>query len=1267
MSNTAAANNPPVSAWLRFFRRCRSVLWTAIFILIVGLAVIVGLGRALTPYAPHLRGWVENQVSQQLGQPVAIGELSADWQGLSPALDLHRLQLTQGDETVQLDHVRLRLNPLNWLLPRRDDWNLEFSGSELSLVRDAEGRWRVLGLPGGSGERDYNSLLDLGDVTIQECRLNIIGGGVARALEVERVILRQLRDGLVLEGLFHLADAAPVNVQMQLDRAGLHAYLEGNAQPVADWFALFETAWPDDLADELPAARADIALWVDLQNSTGDPKAAPRSGQITATLQLQPDVVGEAQASLLDERFSTTLWFDWQGEEWLLTMGEPAAADADPEAAVPWVQVRQDERLIINGANLQLSWLSRLSRWWQSRPAVLDTLDLSGRVRRFALMLDEQGEMHELQADLEQLDYRSGATTVRQREARLEYHAGRGALSTADGMLELPSVFDTPLPVNQLQLAFEYAPGATSWQVRVPQLRLDSGAFELTAAARYVGGDQSWLELTASIPEYPVATALTWLPVGAMSERSGEWLRRGLKQGSLDNIQAVFQGDPADWPFAQGQGTFAATARLNDVALEFNPQWPQVRQLNGRLRFAPKSLWIEEAGLRYAGSAVQRVTASIDDLDAAVLELDLGSEEDAARHLQMLGRLPIPAGAWVDDTQLTLTGPSQIDSRLVVDLRKRRDNTEIEGRVTFKGASADYKDRLQLNELSGSFTFGNDGLRPATLAAQWQQQPAQLQLTGRPFTAALSGYFDIAEVLATAGVDERWQDYLDGRSWWHWLLRPAEGNTRLSAVSDLVGVNVDLPPPLAKFPWTPGELSVEIPFADQTTVQLNYGRQVDAMVALNDAGSVHGIDLRLWHGRQRPPATPPVPGAAVISGSSAALDVMGWADVIETIAADADDDESLITWQGAADFHQLYVLGRWFEDINLSFGRSGEHWGIEFDGPGLLGRVRLPAGDQASDTLLAEFKHIHLPRPLAGSTASSLTDPQQMPALHLFVEDMRWHEWQVGEVQVQAFPVENGLRFETISATSPVFNLNGQGRWVRDAEGVHSQVRLRFDAEQLGLLLESLGYGAVVEGGQTLIELAGIWPNGPADFDLARLNGELEVDVVQGRFPDAGPGAGRMLGLISVSALPRRIMLDFRDVFETGLNFDRLKGKFEIADGFAYTDDLEIAATAAKITIQGRTDLVQREYDQIVSIRPGVGSTLPVIGAIAGGPIGATAGLALQGLLQEPLGGLAEVRYQVSGPWDDPQVTDLPVTPAATSSPQAASADNNGGQGAEQP
>jgi uncharacterized protein YhdP len=57
-----------------------------------------------------------------------------------------------------------------------------------------------------------------------------------------------------------------------------------------------------------------------------------------------------------------------------------------------------------------------------------------------------------------------------------------------------------------------------------------------------------------------------------------------------------------------------------------------------------------------------------------------------------------------------------------------------------------------------------------------------------------------------------------------------------------------------------------------------------------------------------------------------------------------------------------------------------------------------------------------------------------------------------------------------------------------------------------------------------------------------------------------------------------------------------------------------------------------------MTVRPGLGNTLPIIGAIAGGPGGAAAGLALQGLLHEQLGEASQVQYTITGSWDEPLI-----------------------------
>jgi uncharacterized protein YhdP len=226
-------------------------------------------------------------------------------------------------------------------------------------------------------------------------------------------------------------------------------------------------------------------------------------------------------------------------------------------------------------------------------------------------------------------------------------------------------------------------------------------------------------------------------------------------------------------------------------------------------------------------------------------------------------------------------------------------------------------------------------------------------------------------------------------------------------------------------------------------------------------------------------------------------------------------------------------------------------------------------------------------------------------------------------------------------------NFQARGDWLAVDGGYRSDFDIVLTAESLGALVSAMNLSTVLEGGQTMVRYDAWWPGPPAAFALAVLNGEMQFSVIDGRILNADPGAGRVLGLISIAALPRRLALDFRDVFESGFGFDQASGTVQLENGTARTNDFVLESTAATLAIVGESDLVNKTFNYEMSMRPGVSQALPVIGAIAAGPGGAAAGLALQGLLRQALGDATEARYQISGPWAEPEVTRIEVPSAS--------------------
>ena len=288
---------------------------------------------------------------------------------------------------------------------------------------------------------------------------------------------------------------------------------------------------------------------------------------------------------------------------------------------------------------------------------------------------------------------------------------------------------------------------------------------------------------------------------------------------------------------------------------------------------------------------------------------------------------------------------------------------------------------------------------------------------------------------------------------------------------------------------------------------------------------------------------------------------------------------------------------------------------LTLDGTAAVGRIEMPPG--ARHGVTAQFERLHLPESTSDAPPTAV-DPAALPPIHFWARDARLGEAELGEIRIETYPQGAGMHLERIEANSPNLELRGRGDWVVAAGVQHTTMDVTFTAESLGRMLDTLGYVGLVEGGQTFARVQGRWAGTPSQFSLARMQGTLELKVGRGRIVQVDPGAGRLFGLLNLSEVPRRLSLDFSDLFQSGLSFDAIEGQFQLRGGSAYTTDLLMRGPSADIVVSGRTGLADRDYDQELLVKPRLGGVLPVVGALAAGPVGVAAGLVAQGVLSDP-------------------------------------------------
>ena len=165
------------------------------------------------------------------------------------------------------------------------------------------------------------------------------------------------------------------------------------------------------------------------------------------------------------------------------------------------------------------------------------------------------------------------------------------------------------------------------------------------------------------------------------------------------------------------------------------------------------------------------------------------------------------------------------------------------------------------------------------------------------------------------------------------------------------------------------------------------------------------------------------------------------------------------------------------------------------------------------------------------------------------------------------------------------------------------------------------------------------WDGSPLTLDYASLGGAFNVNIESGQFLKADPGLAKLLGVLSLQSLPRRLVLDFKDVFTEGFAFDFVRGDVRIERGVARSNNLQMKGVNAAVLMDGKADLLKETQDLRVVLVPEINTgTASLIATAINPAIGLGAFLA-QIFLRRPLMEAATQEFHVDGSWVDPKIT----------------------------
>lgn len=1239
-------------------------------ICLIAVAAIAAL-YLLNSKLPEYRGAIEHRISQAIDAPVHIDALGLRWRWSGPVLRLTGVHIKQRKpRQVELDipaiglqfslldlvsgqrlpqavvirspHFNLRTNTQHWLQgtqPSDFNWNrIANIRSVIDAVAIKDARIDIT-LISPAGRQEFH--LTQVDAAIRD------DGNALRltASATGRPWLDTIELQAAVSG--PLPDFSQARLSLNIDGLSLPTVLRQWASQRTDrtltggiTHLQAQSSWQAGQFDHA-TVRVDTNA---LQAGPNDPALLPAlKAQITATADpKQPHVIHMSLASL--------------------TSASPALVGIDASARLDTGK----PALTIRAGHIAAALFEPFLR---QTFASLQAVDLSGSIKAAEMTWAPD------QALRSAIAFKALNISTKQFSAGpVSGHYYRNGdnnvvrFTGADGNVRLARYIKGALPVNNLGGQLGWQTTSHGLQLRATNLKLTSGASTMTLSGQLILPDQGApiADLTTHIETPDCAVLLAHVPQAKDMpfDRLRDWLPKAIDACNV-TVDGTLSG-PLDQMFAEQGQHLRITIAGSDFALEYKPDWPRLTDANGTIRLVGDTMDIDISKGQMLGVNVGPVTIHVDDVRDPVLFLDgTVSDGSAPKMLSFLAQSPLRDrfGTLVD--VLDITGTAGLDLSLRLPLKDDLGEIKVSGVIHTQGNTVKHEALpAPIQSLRGDIHFSKQGLRAKTLHATLMGVALTTRITpaaAHRINIISQGRVSLPQnkALLNEYLPEQWLAFAHGSARVQAQLqidmRGAISGFRLQ--SDLKGLALTLPQPFGKSADSATAFSigvhdggrVTLAYADTVRVDMHFdGRQLQRAI------------IRL--GGNTATATSPAPtgDGFWLGGHISTLPIFDWGTTLQQLAgadhkANAKQPSALPFLGADLAIDTLRMDNRVLSNVHVNVDRQPTTggWHIAVTGPTARGQATWQATTGAAGSRLrANFARLYIKTkqapPETGnnknanatSADSSLLDinPQNLPTVNITIDDLRIGSTHFGTAHIKAAAIDEGWRLHKASLSGGALTLAADGRWTRHVGLTEAQLGINIEGHGVAQLTRALGFEPAIHANHVAIH--GNLKFAPNDhgLSLAALNGKLSLTLKDGAIKSIEPGAGRLLGLFNLYALPRRLTFDFSDVIGEGLAFDLIAGNFEIISGDAFTNDLIIQTPSATIKIVGRIGLATRDYDQTVTIIPKIGSGLTLAGTLLGGPAIGAAVFALQELLETPFENASSIVYQLQGSWGDPSI-----------------------------
>lgn len=1263
----------------------RWIIYFSLAVLTIVVMTAATIRLVIFPNINDYKNDVAAMITKKIGLRTTVGNIVTGWDGLSPKILIREINIYDSDNQPAL-HLENVNGTFSWLsLPMLSPHlsHISVSNPTLSVKRTKTGAIYIAGIAiAGEGKPDFaNWLLSQASIDINNAAI------------VWHDELRQA-PALSLNAVdFNLHNPAWRKIFGQ-HLFSMHALPStGTQYPIllnGHFFGRDITkidTWHGEVS--LSAKSIDLTAWkawfdypIDLQSGLG-------KADVTLTFADQAinRLTANVQLNQLSAKLNTsTEWLNASALSGVLSWEETKNTTT---LSGQQIKLDTDDGFHIKNGSGFFSQSIKHQQPWLNAALSLDEFDLSylGKIQKIVKLpehiqqpintLNPQGKLSKLSMRFEgnpkrpshfaiESEFTSLSVQPYQKipgfsnlsgEIKTNENKGTLLLSSTNAVLHLKDILRWPIPINTLSGKIYWNNHNEIVNIFASNVAIANDHMAGTINGNYLmnkikGG---YLDLNAQFERGDAQFASFYYPL-SLGEKSLNWLDTAILSGKANDIQLKVKGKLDDFPYVDKQnkpnpslGAFKVTARINDATLQYGKDWPRLEKLGLNMRFEGNSMELTADTGNILDLNIIKAKAIIPALNtngtmAQALRIDAISEGPVAAGIALINNSPIKQVTLGFTDDLKTSGKAKLDMNIEIPLNNIVD-TQYKGEYLINNGAMYANERLGLPEISminGTLRFDGSGIHARAVNANVLGGPAQFDVT----TAENKTINIHAKGLMTASGIQQLNDNtltkaFNGSAGWSTDIAIKQPLINLTIRSNLKGLAINLPSPLGKHSSEEASLTIQKQQfrAEEDSINIDYKQAVSAILVRkqkNDGLQFDGGDIAI----NMPAKAPTKPGLA-LRGQLDYFDADEWL----ALPSNQDNSSNLshVPFNSAAlSIQQLNIFNRSFYGLNVSSSPSDRHLQMTVNSQEINGEIewRSPTKTQATGALIARLNKLYIP----ASNDIDQTDTKQTeikkldnhyPALDIQVDDFKLGKKELGRFALNAYQANDDWVIQQLKISNPDHVLMAEGRWFNWTSSPNTNLVFSLTANDVGNTLKRFGQPDVIKGGVALIAGQLNWPGSPHQFQSKGLNGELQLGASKGQIVKVKPGVGRLFGLLTLQSLPRRLTLDFRDLFSEGFAFDEISGNANITDGIMHSNDFFMTGPAAETKIKGDIDLNKETQYLHIKVIPHISDSFS-LAALAGGPIVGAAAFVAQKLLKDPLNKIAQSEYTIVGTWDNP-------------------------------